>query len=250
MKYGSPTTRVHRRAVLIAAVGVIAVGVTTGVIVANEAHGERVLCVGDSLMAQAGPAVTAALESKGYEVQVNAVPGSGLLDTRYDWPQTASGLVANFNPDIVVAEFIGDYGLLGTRPGVAPNSQTFFNAWRFAAQDLEDILTARHAQVYWVIGPPVAQPIGEHNLTILDQIYEMLTAPDSGSGQPPIINMNSAFSGPGGGYTEDLPGPHGQQVQVRTPDGTHLTSTGESLFAQVVARTVKPVSPLRRIIGI
>jgi hypothetical protein len=243
-------TIIRRRVILTAAVVVIAVGVTIGVIVANEAHGERVLCIGDSLMAQAGNAVTAALESKGYDVQVNAVPGSGLLDTRYDWPQTASGLVANFNPDIVVAEFIGDYGLLGTRPGVAPNSQTFFNAWRFAAQDLEDILAARHAQVYWVIGPPVAQPIGEHNLTILDQIYEMLIAPDTGSGHPPVVNMNSAFAAPGGGYTEYLRGPYGQAVQVRTPDGTHLTPAGESRFAQVVARTVKPVSPLRRIIGI
>ena len=240
---------IRRRVILIPALVVIAVGATIGVIVANEAHGERVLCIGDSLMAQAGSAVTAALESKGYDVQVNAVPGSGLLDTRYDWPQTASGLVANFNPDIVVAEFIGDYGLLGMRPGVAPNSQTFFNAWRFAAQDLEDILTARHAQVYWVIGPPVAQPIGEHNLTILDQIYEMLTAPDTGSGHPPVINMNSAFAAPSDGYTEYLPEPNGQSVQVRTPDGTHLTPAGESLFARVVAQTVKPVSPLRRIIG-
>ena len=61
--------------------------------------------------------------------------------------------------------------------------------------------------------PPVAQPVG-----ILDPIYEMLTALDTGSGYPPTINMNSAFAAPGGGYTEYLPRPHGQQVQVRTPD--------------------------------
>ena len=75
---------IRRRVILIPAVVVLAVGVTIGVIVANEAHGERVLCIGESLMAQAGSAVTAALGAKGYDIQVNAVPGSGLLDTRYD----------------------------------------------------------------------------------------------------------------------------------------------------------------------
>ena len=238
----------RRRLILAAVVVIIAVGVTVGVIVANEAHGERVLCIGDSLMFQAAPAVAAALGSKGYDVRFNAVPGSGLLDTRYDWLQTARGFVASFNPDIVVAEFIGDYGLLGTRPDVPPNSEAFFSAWQVAAQQLEDILTKRHAQVYWVVGPPVAQAVGQHNLTVLNQIYEMLSAPDSGTGHPPIIDMNSAFAAPGGGYTGFLPGPNGP-VQVRTADGTHLTPAGEDLFAQVVARTVKPVSPLRHIIG-
>lgn len=240
---------IRRKVIPISALLVIVLGVTIGLIVANEAHGERVLCIGDSLMYQAGSAVTTALQSKGYDVHVNAVPGSGLLDTRYDWPQTASGLIASFNPDIVVAEFIGDYGLLGARPGIVANSQPFYNAWQLAAQQLEDILTARHAQVYWVIGPPVAKPTGEQNVTTLDHIYETLAAPDSGSGHPPVINMNSAFASPGGGYTEYLPGPHGQPVQVRTPDGTHLTPAGENLFARVVASTVKPVSPLRRIVG-
>lgn len=240
---------IRRRVVPIAALLVIAFGVTFGVILANEAHGERVLCIGDSLMFQASSEVTMALQSKGYDVQVNAVAGSGLLDTKYDWPLTASGLIASFNPDIVVAEFIGDYGLLGTRPGVAPNSQAFYDAWMLAAQQLEDILTARHAQVYWVIGPPVAQPSGEHNIMILDHIYQTLAASDTGSGHPPVINMNARFAGQGGGYTEYLPLPDGQLVQVRTPDGTHLTPAGQSLFAQVVAQTVKPVSPFRRIIG-
>ncbi len=240
---------IRKRVVVTAVALVIVVGATIGVILANETHGERVLCIGDSLMFQAVPAMTAALGSKGYDVRFNAVPGSGLLDTRYDWLETAKGLVADFNPDIVVAEFIGDYGLLGMRPGVPPNSQAFFDAWRVAAQQMEDILTKRHAQVYWVIGPPVAQPVGQHNLTILDQIYQTLVAPDTDSGRPPVIDMNSAFSAPGGGYTASIRGPQGQSVQVRTSDGTHLTPAGEDLFAQVVAQAVKPVSPLRRIIG-
>ncbi len=237
----------RRPFVVLLVVVVVAIGVIGGWLWANRSHGERVLAIGDSLMVQAGPAVTQELSAQGYDVQVHAVPGSGLLDTKYDWAQTANNLIASFNPDIVIVEFIGDYGLFGERPGIPPDSVQFFSAWQFAAQRLEDILTAQRAQVYWVVGPPVAQPSGELRLGRLDHIYESLGAPDTGTGHPPIIDLNPAFSGHEG-YTQFLPGPDGTSVQIRQPDGTHLTLAGGLLFGRVVARDVKPVSPLRRLL--
>jgi hypothetical protein len=113
------------------------VGGAGGWIWSNRAQGERVLAIGDSLMAQGGTAVTQDLEAKGYDVNVSAAPGSGLLDTRDDWGEVASGLVANENPDIVIVEFIGDYGPMGVRPRSpqtlrrsSPPGGSLPNAWR------------------------------------------------------------------------------------------------------------------------
>jgi hypothetical protein len=93
----------------------------------------------------------------------------------------------------------------------------------------------------------VQQPQGEQNLRELDSIYKDLEAPDTGSGHPPIIDLNPAFGGPADTFNEYLSGPHGTQVQVRTPDGTHLTLAGAEVFGRVIARDVQPVSPFRQL---
>src|ERR1700730_239914 len=120
------------------AVGASAVAV---IVVLPRVVPKRVLCIGDSLTSGAALAVTEQLQARGFEPGVHAIPGSGLLDTKVNWADQARQLVAQFNPDVVVVEFIGDYGLLGERPGVAPNSHEFFTQWASAAQELEDILT-------------------------------------------------------------------------------------------------------------
>ncbi len=138
----------------------------------------------------------------------------------------------------LIVEFIGDYGLLGERPGVDPTSREFFTQWASAAQQFEDILTSRGAQVYWVLGPPVAQLVGERELVALDYIYQALHAPNTRMGRPLTIDAVRPFSAPGGGYSEFLLDPHGHRVQIRTPDGTHLTAAGDLLFARTMANAV------------
>jgi hypothetical protein len=198
----------------------------------------RVVLIGDSLMAQGASAVSSDLGSKGFSAQVPAIPGSGLLDTKVDWAGEARSLVRDVDPDVVVAEFIGDYGLLGERPGVRIRSPQFYAQWAAAAQTMEDILTSRGAQVYWVLGPPVAQAAGETELQELDRIYVNLNAPNTPSGRPLTIDLVGPFSAPGGGYAQDLPGPGGSSVQVRSADGTHFAPAGITRFASTIADAV------------
>jgi hypothetical protein len=105
-------------------VGAAAVAV---IVVLPRVVPKRVLCIGDSLTSGAAQAVTNQLQAKGFDPEVHAIPGSGLLDTKVNWADQARQVVAQFDPDVVVVEFIGDYGLLGERPGVAPNSREFFH---------------------------------------------------------------------------------------------------------------------------
>ncbi len=196
-----------------------------------------ILIIGDSLTYQSSSALQADLGAKGFSTHVEAVPGSGLLDTVTNWNLRAQQLIAADKPDEVVVEFIGNYGLLGAQPGIADGTPQFYDQWRNAAQDLEDVLTARHAQVYWVIGPPLASPVNQAKLTTLDRIYESLHAPTT-SGTPPLIDVSKAFSAPTGGFAEYLPEPDGTPVQMRLPDGIHFTLAGIARYAGTVAQSL------------
>ncbi len=198
-----------------------------------------VLFIGDSLTYESRPALKADLEARGFSTQVEAVPGSGLLDTQLSWSERARHLIAADNPDVVVVEFIGNYGLKGAQPGIVDGTPEYYDRWRTAAQLLEDILTSRNAQVYWVIGPPLGETFYQTRLTTLDGIYESLHAPNAASGRPPIIDVVRAFSGPNGGYSEYLPGPHGTLVQMRLADEVHFTVAGIARYADTVARTLE-----------
>ncbi len=232
----------HRWRWAVAALVVIAITVAAVVVVVTRQR--RVLCIGDSLTLQSAPALKADLGSKGFTSQVAAIGGSGLLDTKVSWDTIAHEQVSNYNPDVVVVEFIGNYGIFGSRPGIADKTPAYYAAWEAAAQQLEDILTSRRAQVYWVMGPPVARPSDNVKLMTLDHIYANLHAPNTRTGHPPLIDAIKPFSGPSGGYSEYLPGPDGTPVQMRQADGTHFTLAGIARFGQVVSDAVA-VGPIR-----
>ena len=84
----------------------------------------------------------------------------------------------------------------------------------------------------------LAQAVGERELLELDAIYQALRAPNTSTGRALTIDAVRPFSIPGIGYSEYLPGPGGNPVQIRTPDGTHLTSTGALQFARTLTRAV------------
>jgi len=201
------------------------------------AQKQKVVLMGDSLTAESSLNTALFLSPLGYEVQSAALGGSGLLDTKVNWVANARALVAQDDPNIVVVEFIGDYGIYGTPPGLVNHSLSFYADWAKVAQQLENVLTSRGATVYWVIGPPVAIPANSAAIAILDHIYEHLRAPTP-SGHPPTINVTPALTGGTGKYTEYLPGPNGTPVEVRTPDGTHFTAYGVALFSRVIAEAI------------
>ncbi len=174
----------------------------------------------------------------GYDLQPAALSGSGLLDTQVNWVAHGRQLIAQYGPSVVVVEFIGDYGFLGERPGVAPYTPAFYQQWGEVAQQLEDVLTSRGAKVYWVIGPPLSNPVTEAALVRLDRIYEHLHAPNTESGHPLLIDVTPALTGGTGRYTEDIPGAGGVPVEVRTPDGTHFTLYGAVLYGRAIAQAI------------
>ena len=100
--------------VMALALGAIAVAV---IVVTPILVPKTVLCVGDSLTSGAAQALNDQLQAKGFDPVLHAIPGSGLLDTKVNWADTARQLVAQFNPDVVVVEFIGEFDDIILRPG-------------------------------------------------------------------------------------------------------------------------------------
>jgi hypothetical protein len=220
----------------LAAIVVLVLGLGAVVIVLTSHR--KVLLIGDSLMQSAGAAATGDLQRQGFQVQVAAYFGTGLLDTKFDWLGRMRQLVAQYQPDIVVVEFVGNYGLFGTRPGIADMTPQFYAAWAAAAQQATDILSSNHAQVYWVLGPPMAKPAMEAKLRTLDEVYQGLRAPSSPARRPLFVDEVKPFSDAQGGYLPSVVGPDGKPIPLRQSDGLHLTPAGTQRFADAITATV------------
>ena len=233
---GQDSATLLRRWLWLAVAVIVVAAITVPLVVVNS--NKTVVLLGDSLTNESSTTIASFLEVRGYSVHPEAIPGSGLLDTEVHWLARGRRFIAQYDPSVVTVEFIGDFGLLGAPPGVQVNTPTFYQDWARVAQQLEDILTSRGAQVYWVVGPPVAVPTVQTTITNLDLIYEHLHAPDTASGRPPLINVTPALTEAGGRFTEYLPAPNGTPVEVRTPDGVHLTLYGIALFARAIAEGI------------
>ncbi|HWD55269.1 MAG TPA: hypothetical protein VG346_09100 [Acidimicrobiales bacterium] len=229
----------RRRVTLVVLAAVVVTVLGLGAVVIVLTSHRKVLLVGDSIMQSAGPAATGDLQRQGFQVQVVAYFGTGLLDTKFDWLARMRQLVAQDHPDIVVVEFVGNYGLFGTRPGIADMTPQFFAAWAAAAQQATDILSSDHAQVYWVLGPPMARQAMEQKLTTLDMIYTALRAPLSPAHRPLFVDEVKPFVDAQGRYLPSIVGPDGRQVPLRLPDGVHLAApAGTQRFADAMTASL------------
>ena len=219
---------------------VLVVAAVTVPLALEDARTKNVVLMGDSLMAEAAPAISTYLGFQGYRVDASAaVPGAGLLDTERNWVSVGRQLIAQDDPSVVVVEYVGNYATFGGIPGVSVYSGAFYRDWATISQRLEDVLTSRGAIVYWVIGPPVDLSGPEIGIQTLDRIYEHLRAPNSATGTPPLIDVTPAVTGGTGNYAEFLAGPGGQPVEVREPDGVHFTPFGASLLGRAIASAVR-----------
>jgi hypothetical protein len=196
------------------------------------------LCIGDSLTWESATAISHDLRAEGISAQIHAVPGSGLLDTQINWLARAQQYVAEYQPTVVVAEFVGDYGLFGKQPGLVESTPAFYADWAVQAQDLENILASHGARVYWVVGPPLESTASEAELLNLDAIYAHLHAPSGSTDKPKLIDTTKAFGTPSGVYTPSVSISGGPPQVVRQPDGIHFTPAGVALFAKTIADDV------------
>lgn len=220
---------VFRRLLVAAVIGVVLASVT-GHLTARAADGaktERVLLAGDSLTYQYGAKGVKALEGKGFVTTARGYPGYGLLDdTRRLVPGDPTmadvivGEASAWDADIVVLEFVGNYGIVSPPlPGVAPGTPAFFDAWAKQAATLTARLNDLKAEVYWVRNPRMRDARFDGSSQGLSRVYDLL-ADHAGAH---VVDAAEAL---GGGRFDP---------SYRKADGVHLNARGEERLATVVA---------------
>lgn len=154
----------------------------------------RVLLVGDSITVNYQRTVAAKLASKGYQVIPAGVAESSILDTGVCDGAYARSLLEYADPDVVVFENNGNYGL---QPGLAPcaprvtlGSKAFYRQWTEAARRNQKTLTSRHARFLWVLSPSVGTAPKRPMIPKLNAIYRHLAAKGIG-----LVDAWSAFGG-------------------------------------------------------
>ncbi len=137
------------------------------------------------------------------------------------------------DPDIVVLEGVGNYGLAGTPPlpGIPLDSDAFFMAWQAEAAELTAVWTTGPTPpaVWWVVNPPFPEePLRTRAVRISEGYIRLGTE---------IIDAHAPFAGSAGFRVADNAG-----RPLRAVDGIHLSDeAGRKLYADPVVAAIAPV---------
>jgi hypothetical protein len=189
----------------------------------------RVALVGDSIMSQASCSAAESLANVGIQTYRYAVPGTGLL-TGLDWVSHMKQILQSDHPDVVVAEFVGNYfgppaKTADGRP-IAAGSPEFIDAWNQRARALSDAVRAAGAQMYWVSPPPMAKGAFQN----ARQLFEGYASIDGDH----VLDSGTVLAGPDGNEVIQKE-TCGHLHVIRSPDRIHLTDDGARLYGQQIA---------------
>jgi lysophospholipase L1-like esterase len=188
----------------------------------------RVLLVGDSITRDYTQVAIPQLQAKGYQVIYAGVPGRSLLDANQCTGIGANRYLGLFDPDVVVMQYTGNYGLLTAaeihpcQPLVELATKPFFKQWKRAAKINQKILTKRKARFFWILNP-VVHPAYDPTRTLvpgINNIYRKVAGRRAG-----VIDAWTAFGG-------------SVLFASLHTDGLHLSDSGKQRMANLVVRAV------------
>ncbi len=194
----------------------------------------RVLIVGDSIGLDMGGALQSDLAGTGVvNAALDARESTGLVRPDYfNWPAELTTDLQKEDPQVVVVmigandaqDFLGPPDV----PYTSPEWNTLY-AQRVA--QFMQIAGSGGAAVIWVGMPPMQNPGLSAQMTDLNAVSQH----QASVARPPVtfLSTDKSLGTPQLGYTAfETVG--GQVVNVRTPDGTHLTPGGSQVVAQQV----------------
>lgn len=201
----------------------------------------RVLVVGDSVGLDLGQALVATLATTG---QVTSVL-DGRVDTGlsrpdyFNWPAELRIDLANQQPQLVVVMMGANdpQGLVDGTTSLPYGSPGWNAAYGRRVGAFLDEANVAGAHVLWVGLPPMASPQlnGEvQNINAIDRAE--VAARSQGA---TWLSSTRVLGDPQGNYTAFLPNASGAEINIRTPDGIHLTPGGASLLAAAVENAMR-----------
>jgi uncharacterized protein len=201
----------------------------------------RVLVVGDSIGIDLGqPLVNDLAGTDAVSPTLDGKIDTGLSRPDYfNWPQELMADLVNDRPQLVVV-MIGANDPQSIR---VDDSQVAYGtpAWNTAYADrvgsFMDLAFAAGAHVLWVGMPPMADPGLNAAMDNLNAIVKSQVA--AHPGQATFLDTKTVLGTPQGGFTPYLVNGAGAEVNIRTPDGIHLTTDGGEVLSQAVIDSMR-----------
>ena len=219
----------------------------------------KVLMLGDSLVHQASPIISATLAEQGTETRVIGGEQQTLLRRQARWLQELEETLVSYQPDVVVLESCcGHYDsrdpFVENGQRLAVDSPELWAAFERTAEQAI-LLAQKHAKaVLWTLVPPASTngfygPI-EGRIGTANAIVLRLAERHPQLG---LVDWR-VISGPSGEYVEELPDAEGNSVPVRAKDGFHFAPAGMAILAGITRdaierswqATAKPSGPTQR----
>ena len=200
----------------------------------------RVLIVGDSIGLDLGGPLQYDLAQTGVvSAALDARESTGLTRPDYfNWPAELANDLKTYNPQVVVVMIGANDAQDCLGPPDTPYASPAWNGlYAQRVAQFMQIAGSTGANVIWVGMPPMQNPTLSAQMTDLNTIAKQQAA----AAKPPVtfIDTTKLLGTPTGGYTAFTTNAAGQIVNVRTPDGTHLTPGGGQVAAQqVIAQLV------------
>ncbi len=195
----------------------------------------RVLIVGDSIGIDLGDALQPNLANTGLvSAALDGQVSTGLTRPDYfNWPAELSADLKAQDPQVVVImigandaqDFLGPPDV----PYTSPQWNTLY-AQRVA--QFMQIAGSGGATVLWVGMPPMQNPGLNAQMSDVNAVVQQQAV----KARPPVtyLSTDHTLATPQGGYTAFITNGAGQVVNVRTPDGIHLTPGGGQVLSQQV----------------
>jgi uncharacterized protein len=195
----------------------------------------RVLIVGDSIGIDLGDALQPNLANTGVvSAALDGRVSTGLTRPDYfNWPAELTADLKQQNPQVVVImigandaqDFLGP-------PDVPYTSAQWNTLYAARVAQFMQIAGSGGATVVWVGMPPMQNPGLDAQMSDVNAVVQQQAV----KAKPPVIYLNTdhILGTAQGGYTAFITNGAGQVVNVRTPDGTHMTPGGGQVVSQAV----------------
>jgi hypothetical protein len=220
---GSPTTGAHS--------GRGALDITHP----TAANPLRVLIVGDSLgIDMGGPLQNDLVNTGVVQATLDARESTGLTRPDYfNWPVELQGDLGTARPQVVVIMMGANDPQDFPGPPDVPFTSPQWNVM-YAARvaDFMKLAQSDGATVIWVGMPPMQNPALSAEMSDIDAVDQQQAAL-----RRPTVHFISSWTllgTPQGAYAPFITNAAGQVVNVRTPDGIHLTPAGGEILSQTV----------------
>jgi len=201
----------------------------------------RVLVIGDSIGIDLGQPLTNDLAATG----VVAATLDGKVDTGlarpdyFNWPEELSADLANDHPQLVVAMLGANdpQSMVVNGTAVAYGTAAWSSEYAWRVGSLMDEAIAGGAHVLWVGMPSMAGSQLNGEMDVINGIVQVQAAIRAGDAT--YLDSTVILGTAQGTFTPYLTNSSGAEVNIRTPDGIHLTPDGGEVLSQAVMSSMR-----------